>query len=68
MVRASNELAMMVPSEILEETTTHGRAKVISAFIKVRHKKCTCSIMSTLSCMDHQLITIKEKNRMYLNE
>ena len=35
MVRASNELAMMVPSEILEETTTHGRAKVISSYIKV---------------------------------
>ena len=35
MVRTSNELAMMVPSEILEETTTHGRAKVISSFIKV---------------------------------
>ena len=35
MVRASNELALMVPSEILEETTTHGRAKVISSFIKV---------------------------------
>ena len=36
MVRTSNELAMMVPSEILEETTTHGRAKVISSFIKVK--------------------------------
>lgn len=36
MVRTSNELAMMVPTEILEETTTHGRAKVISSFIKVR--------------------------------
>ena len=35
MVRASNELALMVPGEILEETTTHGRAKVISSFIKV---------------------------------
>ena len=35
MVRTSNELAMMIPSEILEETTTHGRAKVICSYIKV---------------------------------
>ena len=36
MVRASNDFAMLVPSEILAETTPQARAKVISIFIKVR--------------------------------
>ena len=35
MVHASNDLAMVVPSEILAETTPQGMAKVISVFIKV---------------------------------
>ena len=36
MVKSFNRLALLVPTEILEETTPQGRAKVISKYIKVR--------------------------------
>ena len=36
MVKSFNRLALLVPTEILEETTPLGRAKVISKYIKVR--------------------------------
>ena len=42
MVRASNEFAMLVPSEVLAETTPQARAKVISIFIKV------CAVLISL--------------------
>ena len=35
MVSSFNQLALLIPSEILEEQTPHARAKVISNFIKV---------------------------------
>ena len=35
MVSSFNQLAILIPSEILEEQTPHARAKVISNFIKV---------------------------------
>ena len=35
MVEAFNQLALLIPSEILEERTPQARAKVISTFIKV---------------------------------
>ena len=35
MVSSFNQLALLIPSEILEEQTPHARAKVISSFIKV---------------------------------
>ena len=35
MVSSFNQLALLVPSEILEEGTPQARAKVISTFIKV---------------------------------
>ena len=35
MVRAFNQLALLVPTEILEEKTPQGRAKVISNYIQV---------------------------------
>ena len=35
MVRAFNQLALLVPSEILEEKTPQARAKVISNYIQV---------------------------------
>lgn len=35
MVHASNDLAMLVPTEILSELTTHAMAKCISTYIKV---------------------------------
>lgn len=36
MVKSFNRLALLVPTEILEETTPQDRAKVISKYIKVR--------------------------------
>ncbi len=36
MIKAFNQLALMVPTEILAEKTPKARAKVIEAFIKVR--------------------------------
>ncbi len=36
MIKAFNQLALMVPMEILAEKTPKARAKVIEAFIKVR--------------------------------
>ena len=38
MVKSFNQLALLVPTEILEETTPQGRAKVISKYIKVRER------------------------------
>ncbi len=38
MVHTSNDLAMLVPAEILAETSTQAMAKVIVSFIKVRQK------------------------------
>ena len=35
MIQTFNQLAQMVPTEVLEEETTQQRAKVISAYIKV---------------------------------
>ena len=35
MVSSFNQLALVIPSEILEEQTPHARAKVISNYIKV---------------------------------
>ena len=35
MVSSFNQLALLIPSEILQEQTPHARAKVISNFIKV---------------------------------
>jgi len=35
MVRTSNDLAKLVPSEILAETSVQARVKVIVSFIKV---------------------------------
>ena len=36
MVKSFNNVALLVPTEILEEATPHARAKVISTYIKVR--------------------------------
>jgi len=35
MVRSFNQLALMVPTEILAEATPQARAKVIAAYIRV---------------------------------
>ena len=35
MIKAFNQLALLVPTEILAEDTPKSRAKVIEAFIKV---------------------------------
>ena len=35
MIRSFNQLALLVPSEILEETTPQARAKVITSYIQV---------------------------------
>jgi hypothetical protein len=46
MVSSFNQLALLIPSEILEEQTPHLRAKVISNFIKVGERVSqnqTCS-------------------------
>ena len=39
MIRSFNQLALLVPSEILEETTPQARAKVITSYIQVRSQK-----------------------------
>ena len=36
MIRSFNQLALLVPSEILEETTPQARTKVITSYIQVR--------------------------------
>ena len=35
MIQSFNQLALLVPSEILEETTPQARAKVITSYIQV---------------------------------
>jgi len=35
MVKAFNKVALLVPTEILDETTPQARAKVLSMYIKV---------------------------------
>jgi hypothetical protein len=39
MIQSFNQLALLVPSEILEETTPQARAKVITSYIQVRCPK-----------------------------
>ncbi len=38
MVRSFNQLALLVPTEVLSETTPTARAKVISAFIQIAQR------------------------------
>lgn len=42
MVRSFNRVALLVPTEILEEETPQARAKVISAYIKVMGNSLVC--------------------------
>ena len=38
MIQSFNQLALLVPSEILEETTPQARAKVITSYIQVSYR------------------------------
>ena len=68
MVQSFNRLALLVPTEILEEKTPQARSKVITSFIQVREEvpipfaftisdfiplvKCTISQLHALPCID----------------
>ena len=67
MVQSFNRLALLVPTEILEEKTPQARSKVITSFIQVREEvpipfaftidfiplvKCTLSQLHALPCID----------------
>ena len=58
MVSSFNQLALLIPSEILEEQTPHARAKIISSFIKARKKTTSfhVALLATFQCC-------KQKNR-----
>ncbi len=59
MIKAFNQLALMVPTEILAEKTPKARAKVIEAFIKV------CEIM--MVHLGHVLQAVKtNKHKLVL--
>ena len=70
MVKASNQIAQLIPSEVLAETTPQARARVISIFIKVSERSQEgligfCSIAeisldiaseSVTSCFDGRIL------------
>ena len=62
MVDHFNSLALLVPTEILAETTPQMRAKVISRFIKVGACESTSREQQCMQCLDCSL----EKNYAYM--
>ncbi len=63
MVRAFNQLALLVPTEILAETTPQARAKVITAYIIVSLKLNQFSWQRMhLMCLNVELIAGRESH------
>ena len=48
MIQSFNQLALLVPSEILGETTAQARAKVITSYIQVRNIKSYLQVAKKL--------------------
>ncbi|XP_064400571.1 uncharacterized protein LOC135346767 isoform X2 [Halichondria panicea] len=51
MVRSFNQLALLIPSEILEEKTPQGRAKVITTYIQIASKLYTSHNYNSLKAV-----------------
>lgn len=58
MVRSFNRLALLVPTEILEEKTPQARSKVIATFIQVRCSSISIPSPSFLSSISKHLSSL----------